>query len=78
MDRRVRWDHPLYGALWVVSLEDLVLAKLDWSKGISELQLRDCRNLLALNRDGIDWPYVERWSAALGVSATLATVRSAG
>lgn len=78
MDRRVRWDHPLYGPLWVISLEDLVLAKLEWSKGISELQLRDCRNLLALNRDGIDWPYVERWAAVLGVSSTLAQVRSAG
>lgn len=78
MDRRVRWDHPLYGPLWAISLEDLVLAKLEWSKGVSELQLRDCRNLVALNRDRIDWPYVERWAAVLGVSATLAQVRRAG
>lgn len=78
MDRRVRWeDHPLYGPLWVVSLEDLVLAKLEWSKGSSELQLRDCRNLLALNRDMIDWSYVERWAAVLEVSGTLDQVRNA-
>jgi hypothetical protein len=56
----------------------LILAKLDWSKGVSELQLRDCRNLIALNRDRIEWPYVERWAAALGVVGTLEQVRRAG
>ena len=71
MDRRMRWDHPLYGSLWVISLEDLVLAKLEWSKGSSELQLRDCRNLLALNRDLIDWPYVERGRRFSGCQARL-------
>jgi hypothetical protein len=28
--------------------------KLEWSKGVSRLQLRDCRNLIALNRERID------------------------
>jgi len=54
-----------------------VIAKLEWSGGTSELQLRDCRNLVALNRDAIDWPYVERWAAVLGVSDTLDAVRHA-
>ncbi len=78
MERRRRWDHSLYGPLWVASLEDLLLAKLEWSGGTSELQLRDCRNLIAVNREGIDWPYVERWAAALGVAGTLDEVRHAG
>jgi hypothetical protein len=77
MERRRRWDHPLYGPLWVASLEDLLLAKLEWSAGTSELQLRDCRNLIALNRKNIDWPYVVRWAAALGVSGPLDEVRRA-
>jgi hypothetical protein len=77
MERRQRWDHPLYGTLWVASVEDLLLAKLEWSEGTSELQLRDCRNLIALNRDAIDWPYVDRWAAALGVAVTLDEVRRA-
>jgi hypothetical protein len=77
MGRRERWDHPQYGPLWVASLEDLLLAKLQWSGGTSELQLRDCRNLIALNRGAIDWPYVERWAAALGVSGSLELVRRA-
>ena len=77
LDRRERWDHPLYGPLWVTSLEDLLLAKLEWSEGVSELQLRDCRSLVALNAARIDWPYVERWAADLGVTGLLDEVRRA-
>jgi hypothetical protein len=42
MARREAWDHPRLGRVWVLSLEDLILAKLEWPGGISELQLRDC------------------------------------
>lgn len=77
MERRQRWEHPSYGAIWVISVEDLILAKLDWSAGSSELQLRDCRNLISLNRQTIDWAYLERWAKAIGVSELLETVRSA-
>jgi hypothetical protein len=76
-DRRERWDHPLYGPLWVTSLEDLLLAKLEWSQGVSELQLRDCRNLIALNGTVIDWMYIERWAPDLGVHGLLDDFRHA-
>ena len=76
LERRERWDHPLYGALWVTSLEDLLLAKLEWSQGVSELQLRDCRLLIELN-PGLDWSYVERWASSLGVRPLLDEVRRA-
>ena len=77
LDRRERWEHPLYGPLWVTSLEDLLLAKLEWSQGTSELQLRDCRLLIELN-PSLDWVYTERWASSLGVGALLDTVRYAG
>jgi hypothetical protein len=77
LDRRERWEHPLYGEIWVTSLEDLLLAKLEWSEGVSELQLRDCRGLVALNASSIDWLYVERWAVALGVDGLLEAVRRA-
>lgn len=77
MSRRQRWDHPELGPLWVVSLEDLILAKLEWSGGVSELQLRDCRNLIVANRDSLDWPYLERWANVLGVADRLERVRDA-
>lgn len=36
---------------WIVSAEDLVLSKLEWSKDSrSEMQLRDIRNLLFSGR----------------------------
>ncbi len=75
--RRRRWDHPVHGQVWVSTLEDLILAKLEWSDGTSELQLRDCRRLLALNAGVVDDAYLERWAAALGLSARLEEVRRA-
>ena len=77
MARRQSWQHPEYGPISVISLEDLILAKLEWSGGTSELQLRDCRNLVAVNSNEIDWPYLERWAAALGLHGRLNGVRSA-
>lgn len=77
LDRRERWQHPLYGELWVTSLEDLLLAKLEWSQGTSELQLRDCRLLIELN-PSLDWPYVELWASTIGVRPLLDEVRRAG
>jgi hypothetical protein len=45
--RRVKVDTQ-DGALWVVTLEDLVLSKLVWARQSgSEMQLRDARQLLA-------------------------------
>ena len=77
MDRRRAWDHPRLGHVWVLSLEDLLLAKLEWSAGVSELQLRDCANLLRTNADTIDWTYLERFARVLGVTDLLDRVRAA-
>lgn len=77
MARRERWDHPGFGTVWIISLEDLLIAKLEWSEGTSELQLRDCRNLVVTNRSSIDWPYVERFAAGLGIGALAQRVRDA-
>lgn len=76
LQRRQRWDHPRLGSVWVLSLEDLLLAKLEWSAGVSELQLRDCANLLRGNADRIDWIYLERYARALAVTEVLDRVRA--
>lgn len=75
MERRLRIDHPGLGPAWCISPEDLLLAKLEWSEGVSELQLRDCRSLVRLNPD-LDWGYVERYAGALGVRSLLEQVRA--
>lgn len=74
--RRSRWDHPALGRVWVLSLEDLILAKLEWSEGVSELQLRDCANLVRANADTLDWNYLERFARVLGVDEILARLRT--
>ena len=71
------WDHPRLGDVWVLSLEDLILAKLEWSEGVSELQLRDCANLLRTNAATLDWSYLERHARVLGVDEILARLRAA-
>ena len=77
MVRRVRIDHPTFGPSWVSSLEDLILAKLIWSEGTSELQLRDCGILMRVNRDRLDNAYLEGWARRLGVERHLSEVRRA-
>ena len=52
---------------WVISKEDLVVSKLHWAKdSLSDLQLRDVKNLLAT---GCDMDYVKKWVATLGLEA---------
>ncbi len=77
MARRQRWEHPAFGPVWVIALEDLVIAKLGWSEGTSELQLRDCRNLVRLNETRIDWDYLGSWARAEGLADLLEQVRHA-
>lgn len=77
MARREAWDHPHLGTVWVISLEDLILAKLEWSRGVSELQIRDCANLLRTNAATVDVSYLERYARVLGVEDLLARLRAA-
>jgi len=77
MGRPQPWDHPRFGSVWVLSLEDLILAKLERSEGVSELQLRDCANLLRTNAATVDTQYLERYSRVLGVEDLLARLRAA-
>lgn len=67
-----RRDISLEGApISVVAPEDLVLSKLDWAKeSRSELQLKDARNLIA-SVTGMDWAYLRRWAAELGIAGLL-------
>jgi hypothetical protein len=76
MGRRRRVDHPILGPTWLIAPEDLVLAKLEWSDaGSSELQLRDVRSIVRLNPD-LDWAYLERYAAVLGITDLLESVRA--
>lgn len=74
MERRERIEHPTLGPIWIISAEDLILAKLEWSEGTSELQLRDVRSIVRLT-DGLDWRYLEGYADGLGIGDRLESVR---
>ena len=58
--------------LWIVSVEDLILSKLEWSReSRSEQQRRDVRLLLEAP---LDRTYVNDWAARLGLDGLLQEV----
>ncbi len=60
--------------LRVATREDILLAKLRWYRlgdEQSEVQRRDIRQLVALNRDAFDSAYLGTWAHVLGVADLL-------
>jgi hypothetical protein len=53
----------------VATLEDTILAKLEWSKigGGSNRQLEDVQELVGLGGDALDVGYIEQWAGRLDV-----------
>jgi hypothetical protein len=64
--------------IFVVSVEDLILSKLVWGKkSQSELQLRDVRQMIS-TVSGLDWKYMKKWAAVLGIDALLKKAKENG
>lgn len=62
--------------LSLASLEDLLIAKLEWSAlGDSELQRRDVAQLLERAGDRLDTDYVDRWVEELGLGDEWRSIR---
>ena len=61
--------------LWVATVEDVILAKLEWARmSGSSRQLEDVVALLRVQESEIDRDYLERWIPVLEVSAEWARV----
>jgi hypothetical protein len=76
LSRRVRMVDVELGQVWVSTLEDLLLAKIEWSEGaLDGLQGRDVHQLLK-SKLPLDWDYVTRWAARLGIAAALEKARA--
>lgn len=61
---------------FIVSAEDLIIAKLEWAAATdSDRQLRDVAGMLAVGGDAIDQEYLTRWITALGLTDTWKRVR---
>jgi hypothetical protein len=53
---------------WIATVEDMVVAKLEWAAATdSERQLRDVAGMLAVGGDDVDRAYIVRWVESLGL-----------
>ena len=60
----------------VVSPEDVVLLKLQWYRAgdcSSQIQLSDVIGVLTIQKDRLDFDYLQKWAAALGIDNLLKT-----
>ena len=53
---------------WIATVEDMVVAKLEWAAATdSERQLRDVAGMLAVGGAEVDREYIARWVDAMGL-----------
>jgi hypothetical protein len=73
MARRQRVADPGLGDAWVSTLEDVLIAKLEWSGGdLDGIQGRDARTIAAVG--GLDLGYLRDQAVGLGLSSVLSSV----
>jgi hypothetical protein len=69
-------DDPALGRVQITTAEDLVLAKLESFRASGyDLHWSDVRNIG--RHVELDWAYIERWAAALGVADLIHRLRTA-
>jgi hypothetical protein len=55
--------------LFVTSAEDVILAKLEWSKlAQSQRQIEDAAGILKIRKDSLDHSYLDKWVRELGLT----------
>lgn len=62
--------------MFVASIEDVIIAKLEWAKagGGSQRQLEDVRELVRIAGASLDRAYVEQWIRSLDLDAEWSTI----
>ena len=59
-------------SLWVVSPEDSILSKLEWSKGReSQIQFKDALGVIMVQWDNLDFDYLQKWAKELQIEDLL-------
>ncbi|RYD48121.1 MAG: hypothetical protein EOP83_26990 [Verrucomicrobiaceae bacterium] len=76
-DRRTR-EEVLPGIMsWLPTAEDVIVQKLRWSvRAKRPKDFKDACEVISVQRNRLDWPYIEQWCAELEASAALAEARS--
>jgi hypothetical protein len=63
----------LFGHLiWLPSPEDVIITKLRWARGKDK---DDARDVMTVQRDQLDWAYIEEWCQRHGTLPLLTVVR---
>jgi hypothetical protein len=58
--------------VYVLSPEDSILSKLEWSKGRkTETQFKDALGVLMTQKDSLDFDYLQKWAIELGIDDAL-------
>ena|SRR5579864_1494965 len=66
------WGVPLY----IATPEDIVISKLEWEQlGESSRQTEDAAGILKVRANELDFPYIEKWVAELGLTSEWARAR---
>lgn len=74
--QRREWISLLGVSVPIASLEDVLIAKLEWSRlGDSALQRRDVAQLLESTWTRLDFAYLQTWIAELGLESEWAMAR---
>ncbi|OGQ05345.1 MAG: hypothetical protein A3F82_00985 [Deltaproteobacteria bacterium RIFCSPLOWO2_12_FULL_44_12] len=64
--------------IFVISPEDLILSKLEWSQeSLSEIQENDIKNIMRVLDKGLDKKYLETWASARGFKERLKKIYDA-
>ena len=58
--------------LWLPSPEDVVITKLRWARGKDK---DDARDVMAVQRDKLDWVYIEQWCQRHGTLGLMERIR---
>ncbi len=64
---------------YLASVEDMILAKLEWfsmGDGVSQRQWRDVKEMLRICKGRLDEKYLAQWAAEIGVQDLLEQARS--
>ena len=71
---RRQWRHlpDLERQAWIATAEDMVIQKVRWNR---DKDRDDARNILAVQGDALDFPYIERWCGEHGTLDRLNDLR---
>lgn len=76
--RKTLEDDPAAKSFDLTTAEDVILRKLEWYEQggrVSDRQWKDVLGVIAVQREALDYAYLEQWAHVLGVDELLARAR---